>query len=721
MKIFGRELELKVFKTPARKTIEIGASGTPMFGGYIVDEDYVANLTGAIAISTYDKMRKSDGVVKAALLACELPIRAANWYVEPVSEEKADQEVAEFVSQCLFENMSITWDDFLRQALLMLPFGFSVFEKVFKMVEFEGKEMIGWRKFAPRLQATILKWETDDGKDGVTQMLPQGGEASIPMEKLVVFVNNKEGDNWVGISILRNAYRAWYMKGVIEKINAIAFERQGCGVPYGKLPKNYTASDRTVMENLLKNIRANEEAYIIEPEGWEIEFKDMKAKGVKDPTTTIARYNREILMSVLAQFLDLGSGTTGSFALSEDQSSIFHNNLSAMARQVADVLNKYAIKQLVDLNYTVREYPKLKFSKVGIVRYDKISKSLSELVQQGIIVPDDKLEDNIRQLLDLPEKPEEERGKDRKPTENPKEEELKPEKKKASEFAGWRNLTFAEQKVNFADIQNKMNIAERNLKVVLTKTLKKSSDDLLRQLQLVMESPKSSERTKRLNELAIKYKGEYRKEILNATRDIFQYSKTMAAHEMKKTPPPTPAVSLQGMSENADALTSTMESDLIKAGKLALLLAFQQKKTISETIRNVKRSIKRASSNVLNNVPTIAISGAVNQGRRATFDIYQDDIYALQRSEVLDNVTCNYCMSIDSRVFKRTDPFTHNDGIHSNCRGIWVEILKDETVKPERSGIPKTLRESFETINVFQPPKNPIIKKDSPAGRFLKK
>jgi len=35
-------------------------------------------------------------------------------------------------------------------------------------------------------------------------------------------------------------------------------------------------------------------------------------------------------------------------------------------------------------------------------------------------------------------------------------------------------------------------------------------------------------------------------------------------------------------------------------------------------------------------------------------------------------------MSIDKRVFKKSDPFVHNDGIHSNCRGIWVEIMEIE-------------------------------------------
>jgi len=117
---------LNVFKAP-KKDVELGESGTAIFGGSISDEEYVNELVGSQAITTYDRMRKSDGVVKASLLACELPIRAANWYVEPASEDEKDKEVAEFVSQNLFEKMSITWDDFLRQCLLMLPFGFMVF------------------------------------------------------------------------------------------------------------------------------------------------------------------------------------------------------------------------------------------------------------------------------------------------------------------------------------------------------------------------------------------------------------------------------------------------------------------------------------------------------------------------------------------------------------------------------------------------------------------
>ncbi len=160
MKIFG--YNLKLFKEQksktAKKGVELGATGTSIFGGVISDADYLPELTGTEAITTYNKMRKSDGVVKAALLACSLPIRAINWYVKPASDERLDKEIADFIEYNLFEAMSITWDDFLRQALLMLPFGHITFEKVFTNLEFNKKQIIGWKKFAPRLPQTIYKW-----------------------------------------------------------------------------------------------------------------------------------------------------------------------------------------------------------------------------------------------------------------------------------------------------------------------------------------------------------------------------------------------------------------------------------------------------------------------------------------------------------------------------------------------------------------------------------
>jgi hypothetical protein len=49
---------------------------------------------------------------------------------------------------------------------------------------------------------------------------------------------------------------------------------------------------------------------------------------------------------------------------------------------------------------------------------------------------------------------------------------------------------------------------------------------------------------------------------------------------------------------------------------------------------------------------------------------------------------------------------------HSNCRGIWVAILKDEEELPSIGGIPKSIRDRFgDAVNDLIQPKSPIKKK----------
>jgi hypothetical protein len=77
-----------------------------------------------------------------------------------------------FVSENLFEYMNSTRDDFLREALTMLCFGFSLFEKVYEMKE----DKIVLKKLAFRKQTTVFRRETSDGKAGITQLLPSSKE-----------------------------------------------------------------------------------------------------------------------------------------------------------------------------------------------------------------------------------------------------------------------------------------------------------------------------------------------------------------------------------------------------------------------------------------------------------------------------------------------------------------------------------------------------------------
>ena len=145
----------------------LGDSGTRMMSG-IITEDYNPTLQGREGVKVYDQMRRSDGTVRAAVLACTLPIRRAEWYVKPASEDQADKDIAEFVRKALFDWLEdMTFDDLIRQALISVPLGVMLFEKVYTVKDDDGKSYVTLKKLAPRLPASIQQWELPDKTFGV--------------------------------------------------------------------------------------------------------------------------------------------------------------------------------------------------------------------------------------------------------------------------------------------------------------------------------------------------------------------------------------------------------------------------------------------------------------------------------------------------------------------------------------------------------------------------
>ena len=77
-------------------------------------------------------------------------------------------------------------------------------------------------------------------------------------------------------------------------------------------------------------------------------------------------------------------------------------------------------------------------------------------------------------------------------------------------------------------------------------------------------------------------------------------------------------------------------------------------------------------------------------------------------------------MSIDGRVVAVDDDFAREDIFHSNCGGIWVEIMKDEAELPEITGVPKSITKNYEGVNDFKQLKNPQVTKASLAADAIK-
>lgn len=395
-------------KTLTRKRFlaELGRSGVVITRGIISQEEYNRELKGKQGIDTYNRMRKSDGTVRAALSAVKLPILAAEWRVESVSDDPQDMLAAQLVEASLFHG--INFDSLLREILTMLDFGFSVFEQVFEVRQFEGKEYVLLQKLGFRKQTSIKAWtisENNEEVKGITQALVGGADAKIPWYKAVVFSFEQEGENYEGVSLLRTAYKHWYMKDVLYQIDAIAHEKQGLGIMKIKVPPTAKEDDKDTAREIAREQRANEENYIEELEGFSFDFMDMKAKTTRDIMPSIDHHDRRILLSVLAQFLSIGGAdSSGSFAASNDQSDLFIMSLQAIAKEVAARLTDTVVRNIVELNgVAVTEMPQITFGRIGKESVEVFAEALHKLFTSGGITPDPELENYIRRAMHLPE------------------------------------------------------------------------------------------------------------------------------------------------------------------------------------------------------------------------------------------------------------------------------------------------------------------------------
>jgi hypothetical protein len=406
-------------KVPDDKPLlpSLGATGTAIFSGIITDNgEYNPDFFWRDGLEIYERMRRNDAQIRAVIKMMELPLRRATWTIEPFSDDPRDEEIASFVETCLFHDMRYTstegriesqsWDDILRHALLMLTFGFSVFEQVWRIED----GWVKWARWTPLLPKTIWRWWVGEDNElvGVQQWTFKNYGyvfVDIPADKLILFSYDREGNNYAGISPLRSAYKHWYYKENFEKIDAIGIERNAVVPPIIHLPENATTNDIAAAQQIVQNMRANELMGVTLPFGWDLEYPKNEQKYAANVIVSIQYHDVMIARNMLAQFLNLGSTETGAYALADSQIRTFLQAEQAVAEQIEGVINGEPIKRLVDYNYNgVKGYPKLKCSKVALSDATDLAKSLGELVNMPtpLITPDADLEDYLRDQMGLP-------------------------------------------------------------------------------------------------------------------------------------------------------------------------------------------------------------------------------------------------------------------------------------------------------------------------------
>ncbi|MDD4985107.1 MAG: DUF935 family protein [Dehalococcoidales bacterium] len=658
--------EILAERTRKPELDELGAPGTSVFAG-VVAEEYNTDLQGQKGITIYEKMRKSDARVKLAILVCEMPLRAATWTIEPASDEEQDKQIAEFIEANLLSGMTITWDSFLHHALLMLPFGFSMFEKVWEIRD----NRVAYRKLAPRLPKTLGKWLLDEngGLAGIEQHTWKNDQyklITIPVDKLLVFTNEKEGSNFEGVSILRTAYKHWYYKDNLYRIDGIAAERHATGVPVFKHPSTAQKTDKDRLDEMGQHLQAHEQQYIRLAEDYDFDIKGVTG-AVREIMPSINHHDRKIAESVLADFLDLGGGERGSWALSKDKSSFFLMSLGAVGKNITDTINEYVIKPLVDYNFQVKAYPKLQVSGLETRDMEVYARTVTSLLGSGGITSDLSTENHLRSILELPQKEEKDYEKPVRSNPSPFQATEGGLKKK-------RELTPAEKYVAFAEIEKKLDDTEQEFVNATKEVMGRQIDNLVDEAAKIIENRQIN----KVNSIEPRYKSQMESKIYAVLKDLLQYGKNQVKQEIR-------AQKSEKLADQAGVIPDDIEliEEYLRArskatantmaNKLKVFTTFEALRQIKTGVLDkpaIKKGLLELSDRELVATAKLSTSEAFNFGRGVAAATMADDIDRVQYSAILDGNQCSECEKMDGQEWPYNDPRTdyYSSG-NPDCEG----------------------------------------------------
>lgn len=264
--------------------------------------------------------------------------------------------------------------DHLPVALLSLKYGHSYCEQLYWL---DDRGLAHLRKLALRPARTIRRVNVarDGGLDSIEQM-PAGSRygvnpwkvdgRTIPVSRLVAYVNEREGDNWLGKSLYRSSYKNWVLKDRDLRVASMSNQRNGVGVP------TYTGAEKETSldagKKIATSVRAGDNSGAAIPYGSKLDFKGVTGQ-LPDILAWVRYHDEAIARGALGHFLNLGSqagGQVGSYNLGSVLSNTFDTAVGAVGDQIESTFNRHVVTDLVAANWGPDEpVPQLEFDDLG--------------------------------------------------------------------------------------------------------------------------------------------------------------------------------------------------------------------------------------------------------------------------------------------------------------------------------------------------------------------
>lgn len=415
----------QVAKQPGRALAEVGVDGVSAYSALdpTADREDNPDLQRPRRFFTFDDMWFSDPQIRALLWLVKLPIRSATWTIEePDDATDVDVVAADLCRwQLGLEDepgwLLGGWERNLSESLLKVNYGCMsheiVWDNVVTWTDTDGDDHLIRPMFrlAPRFPHAVENYlppvpGVRTPVAGLEQMMH---DVVIPGDKLVHRVLEPEGNQFLGVSMIRPAYGAWKIKSALLVSSAIAYDRWAAGLPVFWLPAGASAQDEERARAMGRDLRSHERSYAIlkgprgSEQGWDF---DIRTGAVNDPTGYLRYLDEQIASAGLAHFSKLGTTQTGARAVGEVLAEPFYLALTAIGEETADEWEEQVLSRVVAVNIGGEvDVPKLKISRITERSVEQLSMALANLGSAGFSFADPGVQNEVRAIMQLPPLP----------------------------------------------------------------------------------------------------------------------------------------------------------------------------------------------------------------------------------------------------------------------------------------------------------------------------
>lgn len=416
---------------------EMGAPGTAIYGGYIIEAEKDSSLQGRQKYTTYSDILANTSIVAAGVRFFLNLVSKAGWKVEPADDSAEAEKYAELVEE-IIEDMDTPWHRVVRRAAMYRFYGFSLQEWTAKRRE-DGT--VGMLDIEPRPQVTIDQWDVDrKGKVlGVVQRDPYDGQdLYLPRVKLVYLCDDSLNDSPEGLGLFRHLAKTAKRLEKYELLESWGFETDLRGIPLvriplariedlmkqGKLSKEQAAALRKPFEDFIDKHSKNPamgllmDSSVYRAEG---ELKTPSAtplwaaellKGDNGPHADIAkaieRLNRELARVLGVEHLLLGSDSKGSHALATDKTQSFGMIVDSTLTEMREQFRKDILGPIWELNgWPTEMMPRFMTESIQYRDVGQIVEALKGLAAAGApLAVNDPAINEVRAQIGLTDAPE---------------------------------------------------------------------------------------------------------------------------------------------------------------------------------------------------------------------------------------------------------------------------------------------------------------------------